>query len=305
MQKITTFTFLIGLLFVTPLALKAQQILPQTKTSSLREKTVAGVRNSFIFTSQGNPDIKVFFAVPPRISANTKVLLVMAGRQRDADNYLDSWIDWAAKNNYLVLAPQFDANNWPEPLGYNFGNIATGNERKHTPNAKDQWAFTLIEQIFVLARVEFSLKAKKYDIFGHSAGGQLVHRFMLFMPENHVRLAVAANPGFYTLPDLAAPFPYGLKNSPVEITQNDLLKWTKRKLILMRGTADTQRTENLRQTPEADAQGPNRFTRAAFMFEKIKALNPQTKWQMIDVPGVAHDQKGMALAAQRVLESGK
>jgi hypothetical protein len=41
------------------------------------------------------------------------------------------------------------------------------------------------------------------------------------------------------------------------------------------------------------------------MFEKIKALNPQTKWQMIDVPGVAHDQKGMALAAQRVLESGK
>ena len=126
---------------------------------------------------------------------------------------------------------------------------------------------------------------------------------MLFMPESRVRIAIAANPGFYTLPDLNEDFPYGLKNSPYSISQKDLLTWTNRKLILMRGTADIERTESLRQTPEADAQGKNRFERAAFMFNKIKAFNPKTTWQMFEVPNIAHDQKGMSLAAQKVLEN--
>lgn len=265
----------------------------------------SGGRNSFTFKSTGNPDVEVFFAAPPTLSAKTKVLLVMAGRQRDADNYLDSWIDWGAKNDYLILAPQFDVKNWVEPLGYNFGNIASGKEQENTPNQKSKWAFALIEQMFGTAREKFSIKTKKYDLFGHSAGGQFVHRFLLFYPENHVRLAIAANSGFYTLPELNENFPYGLKKSPVEISRRDLLKWTKRDLVIMRGTADIQRTESLRQTPEADAQGQNRFERAAFMFGKIKSLNPQTKWQLIDVPKIAHDQKGMAQAAQKFLEGLK
>lgn len=258
---------------------------------------------SFIFKSSGNPEVKVFYAAPPKISAKTKILLVMTGRQRNAEEYLESWIDWGKKNDYLVLAPFFDDKNWVEPLGYNFGNIASGKEADNTPNPKSKWAFTLIEQMFDFAKKEFKLNVSKYDLFGHSAGGQFVHRFMLFYPENRVRTAIAANPGFYTLPDLNASFPYGLKNAPVKITQDDLIKWTNRDLIIMRGTADVQRTESLRQTPEADAQGKNRFERAAFMFNKIKTLNPQTKWKMFEVPGVAHDQKGMALAAQKVLEN--
>ncbi|MBX7172082.1 MAG: M20/M25/M40 family metallo-hydrolase [Pyrinomonadaceae bacterium] len=258
---------------------------------------------SFNFKSEGNPDVKVFYSAPPTLSPKTKILIVMAGRQRDADNYLESWIDWSKKNDYLVLAPQFDEKNWVEPLGYNFGNIASGKEKDNTPNPKSNWAFTLIEQMFDYSRKEFKLNATKYDLFGHSAGGQFVHRFMLFMPEARVRTVIAANPGFYTLPDLNEEFPYGLKNSPYPLTQKDLLGWTNRKLILMRGTADVERTESLRQTPEADAQGKNRFERAAFMFNKIKTLNPKTTWQMFEVPNVAHDQKGMALAAQKVLEN--
>lgn len=260
---------------------------------------------SFIFKSSENPDVKVFYSAPLKISAKTKVLMVMAGRQRDADNYIESWIDWGKKNDYLVLAPQFDDKNWVEPLGYNFGTIASGKEANNTPNPKSKWAFTLIEQMFDFARREFKVNQSKYDLFGHSAGGQFVHRFMLFMPQNRVRTAIAANPGFYTLPDLNEKFPYGLKNSPHPISNKDLMNWTTRKLILMRGTADILRTENLRQSPEADAQGQNRFERAAFMFNKVKSFNPKTTWQLIEVPNIAHDQKGMALAAQKVLEEGK
>ena len=229
----------------------------------------------------------------------------MAGRQRDADVYLDSWLEWGEKNDYLVVAPKFDEANWPEPLGYNFGNIATGKEAANTPNPKAKWAFTVIEQLFDHLRKKYSLRTKEYDLFGHSAGGQFVHRFLLYYPEHHVRIAIAANPGFYTLPDATTNFPYGIKNSPVSITDKQLREWTTRELILMRGTADVQRTESLRQTPEADAQGKNRFERAAYMFERVKSFNSATKWQLLEVANVGHDQKGMAGAAQKVLESGK
>jgi hypothetical protein len=286
MNKFAFFTCLIGLLWVIALA------------NNVEGKEL----ESFIFKSSDNPDVQIFFSPPPNISAKTKVLMVMAGRQRNAKEYLESWIDWGAKNDYLVLAPLFDDKNWVEPLGYNFGNIAAGEEQSSKPNPKSKWAFTLIEQMFDSFRAKFSLKTKKYDLFGHSAGGQFVNRFMLFLPKNRVRVAIAANPGFYTLPDLNKDFPYGLKNSPVKIGENDLLSWTKRKLILMRGTADVERTESLRQTPEADAQGRNRFERAAFMFAQINQINPKTKWQLIDVPNVKHDQKRMALAAQSFLE---
>lgn len=257
---------------------------------------------SFNFKSADNPDVKVFYSAPPKFSAKNKIIFVMAGRGRNADEYLESWIEWGKANDYLVLAPLFDDKNWVEPLGYNFGNIASGREASNTPNPKSKWAFTLIEQMFDFAKKEFKINAGQYDIFGHSAGGQFVHRFMLFMPESRVRVAIAANPGFYTLPDLNEKFPYGLKNSPHPITEKDLLNWTRRKVILMRGTADLLRTENLRQSPEADAQGQNRFERALFMFNKIKAFNPKSAWQIFEVPNVAHDQKGMALAAQKVLE---
>ena len=265
----------------------------------------AGPRQSFVFKSGDNPEITVFFALPPKVSAKTRFLMIMAGRQRDADAYLDSWIDWAEKNDCIIAAPKFDEKNWPEPLGYNFGNIASGKELDNTVNDRSKWAFTVTEQLFAEMRKKYSLSAKDYILFGHSAGGQFVHRFILFFPRNHVRLAIAANPGFYTLPDLATAFPYGLKNSPVAISRQALIDWTNTNLILMRGTADIQRTESLRQTPEADAQGKTRFERAGFMFAQVKALNPASKWQLIDVPGIAHDQVGMAAAAQKMLDTRK
>ena len=259
-------------------------------------------QTSFTYKSVGNPNVKTFISIPASVSPKTRILLVMAGRTRNADDYIDSWINWTAANDYIVIAPQFDEKNWAEPNGYNFGNIIANDAEPFTVIPKKNWAFTIVEDIAELVRLKFGITDKKYDLFGHSAGGQFVHRFLLVMPKTNVRLAIAANPGFYTVPDLDIAFPYGLMNFPFSLSYKDLIAVTGKNVVLMRGTADVLRTENLRQTPEADAQGKNRFERAAYMLGKVKKFNPKSNWELIDVPNIGHDQKGMAVAAQEFLK---
>ena len=141
----------------------------------------------------------------------------------------------------------------------------------------------------------------QYDLFGHSAGAQFVHRFLLFKPNAKVRYALAANAGWYTVPDQNLPFSYGVKHPLLPITKRDIVEWTNKKLIILRGTADVNADHNLRVTPEANVQGKNRFERAAYMLEKGRAANPATKWQLVEVPGADHDQKKITPIAQELL----
>ena len=67
---------------------------------------------SFIYKSDGNPDIETFIHVPEKVSQKSKILFVMSGFGRNADEYLDSWKKWAKKNDYIVVCPLFDEKNW-------------------------------------------------------------------------------------------------------------------------------------------------------------------------------------------------
>ncbi len=255
--------------------------------------------SSFLYKSGNNPDLRTYIFVPKTVDSNTRILLVMHGLSRNADEYIASWEIWAAENNYIVIAPYFDEENWKGSAMYNLGNIFTDDGVRKN---RSEWSFQIVEDIYKMVKKGFGLKRNYFDIFGHSAGGQFVHRFALFMPDSDLRLAIAANSGWYTLPDLEQKFPYGLKHPRLSFTRGDMLKWSRRHVFIMRGTDDTERTENLRQTPEADAQGQNRSDRAGFMFEKIKSVNPETNWRLLDVPNVAHSQKAMAGDVQKVLE---
>lgn len=47
------------------------------------------------------------------------------------------------------------------------------------------------------------------DVFGHSGGAQLAHRFAMLNPHRVERLSLAAA-GWYCLPDASMAYPYGL-----------------------------------------------------------------------------------------------
>lgn len=255
-------------------------------------------RSVIRFQPSGAPPLAVHLSYPRRLGSRTRLALVMHGVLRNAGEYLDEWVDWAADADYAVACPCFDADRWPGGRSYNLGNVFARGGDRGSPKPEAQWAFTVVEELADHLRGGLGLRDHRFDLWGHSAGAQFVHRFPLFRPAAPVRRLIAASAGWYTLPELDREFPYGLCDSQLNMDSRKAQEWTTRPLVLMRGTVDTLRDPHLRSTPQAEAQGVNRYERAARMLVAAREVNSQTRWRLLDVEGAGHDQAEMARGAQ-------
>jgi pimeloyl-ACP methyl ester carboxylesterase len=144
---------------------------------------------------------------------------------------------------------------------------------------------------------------KDYTIFGHSAGGQFVERFVEFMPQARVRQAVAANPGWHTMPDAAQTYPYGLKKLPTG--DADLKVAFQRDFTLLLGEDDTDPyAEDLQRDPKTDLQGINRLERGLNFYaaaQKYAGAGNPFNWKLRVIAGVGHSHGGAAKAAAPLL----
>lgn len=167
------------------------------------------------------------------------------------------------------------------------------------------WIFHDFDRIFEAAKAELGLNAERYDLFGHSAGGQILHRLALFAPHGRANRIVAANSGWYTLPTFDESFPYGLGGTG--LTQDHLASAFSASLVVFLGEKDDENETrgSLQRTPETDRQGTHRLARGTYFFETAReaarALNTTFTWSMEIVPGVGHDYVRMSEAAARYL----
>lgn len=258
------------------------------------EVFTANTRTWFTYRSAGNPNVRVYAAIPSTLSPASKILMVMHGNSRTADEFCDIWRSWATQNNYVLLCPYYDLVNWPNTGMYQMGNVFSADDCGGTLNPEARWTFTIDLGIHQRARDGFGIVDPRFDLWGFSGGGQHVHRFMLWKPNAPVRLAIAAASGWYTAPDLIIDCPYGLDDPLLSFTHQSVVDWTNRNMIIAVGTEDTIRDEDLRTTARADAQGLNRYQRANYMWNKAVAFNPSTRWRRVDVPGAAHEAKLVA-----------
>lgn len=258
----------------------------------------AGGVAPYVYRDPRHPPLRVWVTVPPTVGSGTRLLVVMHGASRNASSYAASWAAWAARTGYVVLTPEFDKARWPGAAEYNLGNVFTGASRDGVPRPEADWTFAHLDAMRAHAQHGLALPDSTYDLWGHSAGAQFVHRFLLWRPASPVRRAVAANAGWYTVPDTMVALPYGLAHPALRGLSASIRAWTQRPVVLMRGTADTVRGADFRVTPEADAQGPSRYARAGYMLARVQAADPATRWSLEDVPGAAHSQRQMAPAAQ-------
>lgn len=258
-------------------------------------------RGRFIFEGWAGPPLPVWYQLPDTVSADTPVVVVMHGVNRDADRYRDEWAALAQRHGMIVVVPEFSADAFPGARGYNTGFLT---EADGTPRPPMLWSFAAIEPLFDAVRARFGTQVARYTLYGHSAGAQFVHRFVMFMPEARLAKAISANAGWYTMPDPAVAFPYGLASAP--LPPEALPRALGQPMVVMLGTADTDVNDpNLRTTPEANRQGPHRFARGqSFLAEGRAAaagLGVPFGWTLEEVPGVGHSNGKMAEAAAKLI----
>ncbi|WP_319590009.1 hypothetical protein [uncultured Draconibacterium sp.] len=252
-------------------------------------------KDSFVIYAHKNSErksIKVWTYRPDNWKDQDKIVFVMHGGGRNADDYLDAWVELADSNNLLIVAPEFE-NKFSKYTtnDYQEGNLFTF---FGTENPKSEWAYSVIENIFDHIKSVNNITNEQYDIFGHSAGGQFVHRMVMLMPESRIGTAIAANSGFYSFPNENLEFPYGVKN-----TETDLQKAYKKRLIILLGELDNDPgLGTFRTTDLAMEQGAHRLERGTTFFNANKELTNKNNWtfnwEIDTIKNVGHDYKKMS-----------
>nr|WP_320160522.1 hypothetical protein [uncultured Methanoregula sp.] len=303
---------LLGILFIALLVCGCASPFPGGDSSVQPGSTgTAGIpvgSGQYVFSDMlGNADqpITVSTYRPAAWNTSGPILIVMHGAGRGGAPTRDVWIPYSEQYSALIVAPEFSAQYYPGDFNYNGGNMFSGENQ--TPRNKANWTFTAIEHVFDDVRSRSGAKQETYLLFGHSAGGQFVHRLATFLPEARFSRAIAANAGLYAMPAYTVRFPYGLYGSP--LTQDELKRVFSRKLIIMSGDRDINPNDGgLANFPEAEAQGSTRFARAKNYFETAKQesarLTVPLDWEYHIVPGIGHDEAGMARASAPVLFNG-
>ncbi|MCW3475421.1 alpha/beta hydrolase [Limobrevibacterium gyesilva] len=240
-------------------------------------------------------------ARPRHYAPDTPVLFVHHGVLRNGDDYRDFWLPLVDEAGLLVIAPQFPNDSFPGSLWYNFGNRADALGR---PKPRAEWTYAVPGRIFAALQAQGVTNRRRYGLFGHSAGGQFVHRLISLGFRDNVAAAVTANAGTYAMPDLDTEFPYGLGATGMDdAALQALLAF---RLTVMAGTADIDATsEHFPKEAPAMRQGGTRYERAHRYIATARAAagarGEPCAWTIIDVPDVGHDGKLMSAAAAPIL----
>ena len=274
LKKIILYTFSVALL-ISVVGYIYLYVLPKGPEITATRKINVGI-DAFVIHAYKDTErksIKVWTYKPENWNDKNKIVFVMHGGGRNADDYLNAWIELANKNDLLIIAPEFE-NKFSKYTtnDYQEGNLFTF---FGTENPKAEWAFTVVENIFDHIKSVNNITNEKYDIFGHSAGGQFVHRMVMLMPESRIGTAIAANSGFYSLPNENLEFPYGIKNTPT-----DLQKSYKKRLVVLLGELDNDPSlGTFRRTDLAMEQGANRLERGTNFYNVNKELGNTNNWE--------------------------
>ena len=273
-------------------------------TPSAEAAGLAEGKGSFVFRDDaGDPTkaITVYTYVPHGLDPRTaKIVFVMHGHGKDADGYRDTWVAPADRHGFIVVAPLFDDDQWPHGA-YSYASVF---DRDGATRDRSLWSFSVVEHLFDAVKAMTGNDAPRYFIYGHSEGAQFVHRLVLLLPDARYARAVAANAGWYTMPDEAVRYPFGTMDSP--ITDATLGRSFGRELVVMLGDRDIDPNhKELNRTPPAMAEGVNRFERGQHFFgdaeTRARALNVAFAWRLQVVHGAAHQNSRMSEPAAAVL----
>lgn len=264
-------------------------------------------RGSVPFIDARHPDrpFEINFYRPARHGPDDEVVVVQHGMMRNGDDYRDFWIDAAEKHNLLIVAPTFGTEHFNGADGYNNGLVR---DADGAVTARENWLYAVPERVVAALRKGGMANRTRVKIYGHSAGGQFLHRLLATQSHEPFEAATAGNPGWYTLPTLDRPFPEGLGG--LGLGRDALARWLAYPMMILAGDQDIATGDpNLPSNPEALAQGPHRFGRSQYMLDFARSeaarLGLPCNWTRIVVPGVGHDGAAMSRATAGLWFEGR
>ncbi len=227
------------------------------------------------------------FTYRPASCAPRQLLVVFHGVGRDAGPYRTHARTLADRLCAIVIAPEFDALRFPNPL-YQLGGST----------------IRLVSPLVEWARAAAAQPDMPYILIGHSAGAQFLGRVAAYGAPAAVRIVIA-NPSTWVMPDTTLPVPYGFGDAAGG--EAALRAYLARPIVVLLGGDDTG-SHNLAMTGEAMAQGATRLARGRHAFEMARSVAQKHGWPfgwtLVEVPGVGHEATKMFSAPQTLAALG-
>ena len=249
-------------------------------------------------TGANDKPMNIHYYRPKNWQVGDKIFVAFHGIDRHPQYVIKGLQKTAEKKNFLLICPEFDKEKFPGDRYYSLGNVMSKGSNGLMP--KTQWTYNAANRIIDDVKNRTGSANSKVIFFGHSAGGQFMHRYLFFADKIKADRVIASNAGMYVMPDEDINFPYGLKNTP--ITAEDLKRAYNQDVIILLGEKDVLRGKHFPDSAQAEAQGSTRFDRGKNFYIKsnLKAqeLGTRFNWRLITVPNIGH--AGVSMAKQAV-----
>jgi hypothetical protein len=107
------------------------------------------------------------------------VVIVQHGMSRNGAEYYEAWVPAAERHGLLIVAITFSKDAWPDAVTYNNGHVLA-EDGSFRP--RECWSQAIPGRVFALLREAGVTRRDKTYLWGHSAGGQFVHRLLATQP---------------------------------------------------------------------------------------------------------------------------
>ena len=258
-----------------------------TVNRALRDQTSF---RSFNFTAADGRELRVFYSRPGNIDNNTRVIFYFHGVGRDPNRSSNrsSIRTLSSHANAVVIAPQFTSELFPT-RDYQFIGV------QNNINNPENWTPNIVDEIYHYVLERFDMPVSRFIMYGHSAGGQFVHRALMFSQSDYLDFAIAANPASWTFLDYDVNFPYGIGRVYSEhlgLIQSNF----GRRLYILTGTRDNDpNAANFTSTPTQNRQqsgANNRHDRALSFYmvsrDYAELNNLPFNWELVIMYGIGH-----------------
>lgn len=256
--------------------------------------------------------------VPTTAPEKPEILVLIHGTppkgesaQVNAQAYIAAWSGFSEKHGYILIAPAFNQEDFSSERG----DFALGGYRGlfgRKINA-DEWVLRLVKAY----QRKFSPANEQFYLYGHSAGGQFVGRFLVVHPEL-VKKAVITSAATYPQPNLQVAWPFGMGELHTKIEwdaettrQVDIVpeqqKWLAATQIPLTVIVGLNDTAELPPDLIPGQNGKNRYTIARNWIEAMSAFAEtnglKSRFKLEIIPGQGHTMNGLIPYSQEALLS--